>query len=125
MRLAGEAASFEHRRRFFALAAKIMRQVVVDHARARRAHKRGGDLQRITLAESPAGGPTEGIDALDLDQALGRLRQMDPQLHEVVELRFFGGLGHAQVAEVLGLSLRTVERRSRLALAWLRGELEA
>ena len=123
MRLAGDSASFEHRTRFFALAAKIMRQVVVDHARARKAQKRGGDRSPITLMDAAAAGSRE-LDVLDIDQALERLRAMDEYLHRLIELRFFGGLAQPEIADVLGLSLRTVERRSRLALAWLRGELE-
>ncbi len=117
MRLAGDAASFEHRIRFFALAAKIMRHVVVDHARARRAGKRGGDRRRITLTEDAGVVHGGEIDVLDLDQALERLRAMDEELHRLIELRFFGGLAHPDIAEVLGVPLRTVERRSRLALA--------
>jgi RNA polymerase sigma factor (TIGR02999 family) len=124
MRLAGDTASFEHRSRFFALAAKIMRQVVVDHARTRKAQKRGGDRRPITLLDAAAVGNGGGIDVLDLDQALERLRARDEGLHRMIELRFFGGLTQPEIADVLGLSLRTVERRSRLALAWLRGELD-
>lgn len=123
LRLAGQDASFENRRQFFALAARVIRSVLVDAARARAAEKRGGGRQRVTLAEGMALGGADELDFLDLHAAMERLRTLDEDLHELVELRFFGGLGHADVSALLGVSLSTVEKRWRLARAWLRGEL--
>lgn len=125
LRFAGEGARFENRHRFYAFAAKIMRSVLCDHARARGALKRGGLRQRITLAEDARVGGEADLDLLDLDHALQRLEAMDPDLHRMVELRFFAGLSHPEIAELTGVPLRTVERRWALARAWLSGELGA
>jgi RNA polymerase sigma factor (TIGR02999 family) len=114
---------FEGRERFFALASRIMRSVLVDHARARQAEKRGGDRRPITLVgDEPVAARSE-LDVLEVDEALQRMKDMDPELHRLVELRFFGGLSHPEIARLLGISLRTVERNWRLARAWLHGEL--
>jgi RNA polymerase sigma factor (TIGR02999 family) len=123
IRLSDRGGIFEHRRAFFAFAARIMHSVLVDHARARGALKRGGDRGRITIAGDSARGAE--LDFVELHEALARLQAQDPELHDLVELRFFSGLGHAEIAELLGVSLSTVERRWRLARAWLRGELGA
>ena len=112
------------RAQFFALAAKVMRSVLVDHARRRGAHKRGGGAVAVAdaAAEPALAGPD--IDVLALDEALTRLAEFDAPLARLVELRFFAGLAHADVAACLGCSVRTVEERWRLARAWLRSELE-
>jgi RNA polymerase sigma factor (TIGR02999 family) len=123
IRLADRGGIFEHRRQFFAFAARIMHSVLVDHARARGALKRGGDRGRITVAGDA---PGEGeLDFVELHEALERLQALDPVLHDLVELRFFSGLAHEEIAGLLDVSLSTVERRWRLARAWLRGELGA
>lgn len=125
IRFAGSAASFETRQHFFALAAKVMRSVLVDHARASAAQKRGGGERQITLAEDAGLVPERNLDVLDLDEALKRLEELDPDLHRLVELRFFSGLSHPEIAALTDVPLRTVERRWSLARAWLRGELGA
>jgi RNA polymerase sigma factor (TIGR02999 family) len=117
-------ASWQDRAHFLACAARLMRQVLVDHARARRADKRGGALVRVTLGEETlmAGGPE--VDFLALDAALDRLAEQDEQKGRIVELRYFGGLSNEETAEALGVSPRTVKRGWALARAWLRRELD-
>jgi len=113
------------RAHFFRLAASAMRSILVDHARARRRVKRGGDRLRVTLDEPlVSSGAADGLpDLLDLDAALQRLSEMDPQLGEIVEARFFGGLTVPETAALTGVSARTVERGWRVARAWLLQEL--
>lgn len=124
LRLVGGAPlAFAGREPFYALASRIMRSVLVDHARARAAQKRGGDRARVTLQGDERSADASEVDVLALDEALVRLQAMDPELHRLVELRFFGGLAHPEIARTLGVSLRTVERNWRLARAWLHGEL--
>ena len=107
------------RRHFFALAARVMRQVLVDHARRRGRDKRGGGEQPKPLEGALALAEVEGVDVLDLDTALEELAGLDARQARVVELRFFGGLEAQEVAEVLEVSLSTVERDWRAARAWL------
>lgn len=117
---------FEGKRAFYGFASRVMRSVLVDHARALEADKRGGGRDRISItvaAENAAGGARSDLDVLDLNGALERLEEFDPELAEIVELRFFGGLRHPEIAEQVGRSLRTVERQWRLARAWLHSEL--
>ena len=103
-----------------ALAAKAMRQVCIDHARAMRAQKRGGDWQRITITNAqPEHGSELVIDLLDLDSVLEELGNYDERQLRVVELRFFGGMSAKQIADVLGISPKRVELDWRMARAWL------
>lgn len=103
-----------------ALAAKAMRQVCIDHARAVRAQKRGGDWQRVTITNAqPEHGSELVFDLLDLDTVLEELGNYDERQLRVVELRFFGGLSAKQIAEVLGISPKRVELDWRMARAWL------
>jgi len=115
---------WRNRAHFFGVAAGMMRRILVDHARRRRAEKRGGDWERVTLAgdEAAAGGQKD-IDALALDEALGRLAAIDPQQERIVELRYFGGLTIDETAEVIGISAATVVREWTIAKAWLRCDL--
>lgn len=112
---------WEDRSHFFRVAAGAMRRVLVDHARARAALKRGGDRRRIAL-EDPSD-TRQPVDLIALDDALARLEQIDPRQRAVVELRFFGGLDVEETARALGVSPRTVEEDWRLARAWLRRSL--
>ena len=116
-------AGWQDRMQFLGVAAKAMRRILVDYARSHRAAKRGGSWERAPLDDAVvhAGGRAENLVALD--DALVRLARFDEQKARVVELRFFGGLTVAEVAEVLGVSHRTVERDWTLAKAWLRGEV--
>jgi RNA polymerase sigma factor (TIGR02999 family) len=123
---AGSPASLDlsSRAQFFALAATVMRSVLVDHARRRSALKRGGGAIAVagSAAEPVAGAPD--LDVLALDEALTRLAAFDAGLARLVELRFFDGLSHADLAAHFDCSVRTVEERWRLARAWLKAELE-
>jgi RNA polymerase sigma factor (TIGR02999 family) len=121
-----EGFVIENRRQFFSLTSKAMRLVLVDHARARHAEKRGGDRVRITLDGEPAGSmeQQEEIDVLDVHGALEELGRVDAELAAVVELRYFGGLSVQEAAEALGLPQRTLERRLQVAGAWLRERLD-
>lgn len=109
----------ESRLHFFNIASKAMRHVLADHARARAAAKRGGDALRVTLDDASNPGALDAADVVAIDEALEGLVRVDPELARIVELRFFGGLEHAEVATVLGTSLRSVERGWRVARAWL------
>jgi len=115
---------WRNRAHFFGVAAGLMRRILVDHARRRRAEKRGGGWERVTLAgnEAATDGPKE-IDVLALDEALERLAQFDPQQERIVELRYFGGLTIDETAEVVGISAATVVREWTIAKAWLRADL--
>lgn len=104
---------------FFAFTAGLMRQILVDHARTKKAEKRGGDVVFVEMPEvaDPAGNRPLGI--LDLEQVLCELESKDPRKARLIELRFFGGLTHPEIAEVLKVSLGTVERDWRFARAFL------
>ncbi len=110
---------YASRAHFLGMAAKAMRSVVVDQARARGAEKRGGGMRRLTLTEDALVVEEQAHHLLALDEALDRLAALDEQLARIVELRFFGQLTHDEIAEVLGVSSRTVERGWRTARAWL------
>lgn len=120
LRLVGsEEADWQSRQHFFAVSARAMRQVLIDHARARAAEKRGGDRQRVPLDAVLVEIEERAVDLLALEEALERLTEVDEQLARIVELRFFTGLDHGEAAAALGLSTRTVERGWRTAKAWL------
>lgn len=111
--------TLNNRTHFFSVAAKLMRQILVDHARRQHADKRGGDATMVSLEDvSPAARPPS-VDVLALDQALEALSAIDAQQCRVVELRFFAGLNIAEAAEALEISTATVEREWALARAWL------
>jgi RNA polymerase sigma factor (TIGR02999 family) len=115
---------WQSRAHFFGIAANLMRQILVDHARRRAADKRGGaDLQRLSLTQAERVAEGEGVDVLALNEALERLAAFDPQQARIVELKFFAGLTIEETAEVLGLSHATIERDWKLARAWLKREL--
>jgi RNA polymerase sigma factor (TIGR02999 family) len=112
----------ESRQHFFALASQLMREILVDYARGRRAAKRdGGD--RLTLDEAAVLSGSKGVDLLVLDDALNELAKMSPRQSRIVELKFFGGLQTGEVAEVLEVSTATVERDWAVARAWLHREI--
>ncbi|MGE5246633.1 MAG: ECF-type sigma factor, partial [Betaproteobacteria bacterium] len=122
-RLVGGDASAGDRVHFMSLAARVMRRLLVDHARARRRAKRGGPQLVMTLSEVEAVAPGAVDRLVDIDEALGRLKALDVRKHSVVEMSVFGGMTHAEIAAVLGISIPTVERDARMARAWLRSEL--
>ncbi len=120
-------ARWENRAHFYAVAAQMMRRILVDHARARLAAKRGGSAVMVSLSDVGhlAGTSPEGrvCDVLAIDKALERLASRDPEQVRIVEFRFFAGLSVEETAAVLGLSPRTIKREWRLAKAWLFREL--
>lgn len=123
LRLLGKSApALENRNHFLRAASQTMRRVLVDHARARNAAKRGGGLT-ILRDQDPGQAAEQPIDILALDDALTRLAEAEPRWAQVVELRFFAGLEVTEAAEVLGISTATVKRDWRFARAWLAHEL--
>ncbi len=111
------------RTHFFAVGAEMLRRVLVDAARARKAQKRGGGWARVTLSGAGELSGMEAADVAALDDALRDLMEADERAARVVELRFFGGLGDAEIAAILGVSERTVRNDWRMARAWLRRAL--
>lgn len=123
MRLVGDDRRWTDRRHFFAVASSLMRNILVDYARSRNAAKRGGGA-RVELKDSDRSQPPGRLeDLLSLDEALSRLSKLDERQCRIVEMRFFGGLSEEEIAEVLGISARTVKRDWTLARAWLHNEL--
>ncbi|MFN2513502.1 MAG: sigma-70 family RNA polymerase sigma factor [Pyrinomonadaceae bacterium] len=120
-----KGASMQHRAQFFGLPAKVMRDILVDHARKRLATKRGGQQLRVSLSQAERFGLKPEVDLLALDDALKELAATNPQHSRVIELRFFGGLTIEETAEVMNLSHATTERYWSFARAWLRRELGA
>jgi len=116
-------AQWQDRSHFLAIAAQMMRRILVDHARRRAARKREGMRERVGLESHLAGPDDNGIDLAAVDEAVSRLTQFDPPLGQLVELRYFGGLTIEETAEVLGTSPATVKRDWTVAKAWLRREL--
>ena len=114
---------WRNRAHFYGIAAQIMRRILVDHARAQRAEKRGAGWERVPLIEEEMPASAGDVDVLALDEALARLAAFDPQQAQIVELRYFGGLTIDEVAEVVGVSAATVVREWTIAKAWLRAEL--
>ena len=126
LRLTGQGKiQWRSRKHFFSIAARLMRQVLVDHARQVHRLKRGGGAQRVTLEEAGLVIPGRTTDVLALDTALEQLAAFDQRKAKVVELRFFGGLTAEEVAEQMHLSRATVTREWRCARAWLLAELDS
>jgi RNA polymerase sigma-70 factor (ECF subfamily) len=118
--LGAQPIAYNDRAHFFAVAAQTMRRILIDHARARIAEKRGGVQQRVGLSAVDGWNPIQrDEDLLAVDHVLGKLEKADPRAARVVELRFFGGLTEDEVADVLGVSTITVKRDWRAARAWL------
>jgi len=116
---------WRNRGHFLALAATAMRRILVNHALAHKAAKRGGGQARVTLHEVAASMEERAFDLVELDEALQRFAAIDEQAAKIVELRFFAGLKEKEIAELLDVSTRTVERGWRLARAWLKKEMKA
>jgi RNA polymerase sigma factor (TIGR02999 family) len=112
-----------NRAHFCGVAAAILRRILVDHARARQAAKRGGDRERVDITDVEAPGQPSCVDLLTLDGLLDELKRLQPRHHRVVELRFFGGLSVEETARVLGVSAETVKLDWRAARAWLQARL--
>ena len=118
-----EAQGWQNRAHFYAVAAKLMRHILVDFARSRQRIKRGGALEQVSLDEALTITDNDTAELLDLDKALTALSKLDERQSQVVELRFFGGLTEPEIAEVLKVSERTVQSDWRLARSWLLREL--
>jgi len=115
---------WQDRAHFLGISARLMRRVLVDYARRRGFHKRGGDAQRVTLQDDLVRTPDPAFDVVALDRALEALAKFDMRKSRIVELRFFGGLSVEETADVLQVSTDTVKRDWRLAKLWLLRELE-
>lgn len=122
LRLLGQnPVKWRSRGHFFSIAAGLMRRIFVDHARKRKSQKEGAEMPPVTLSEGPG---VKDVDLLALDEALAELEKLDPRQREIVELRFFAGLSQEEIAKALGISRPAIERRWRLARAWLYRRLE-
>ena len=115
---------WQNRAHFFGIAARMMRRILTDHARRRAYGKHGGGLRRVRLDDVPEVAVTSDPDIVAVDEALVELKQVDEALAKIVELRFFGGMEHDEIAAVLGVSNATVRRRFRVAKAWLYRRLD-
>lgn len=123
IKLVEQSVAWQSRAHFFGIAARLMRQLLVDYARTRQRIKRGADWRRISLTAADGLAPEQTLDLLALDDALETLAKVDPQRCHIVELRFFGGLTIEETAQVMAISTPTVERGWRAARAWLQTEL--
>ena len=124
LKLVGQTqVDWQGRAHFLAIAAQAMRQILVDHARRHRAAKRGGNRHRIALDDNLVIESNRDVDLLAIEDALTKLTKLDPRQAQMIELRFFGGLGIAEVAKVMGISKRSAEREWTMVRAWLRREL--
>ena len=126
LRLGGyQGVRWQNRAHFFAIAAQLMRRILVDHARARNSIKRGAPEPRLMLQSEGLPRNNTRWDLIALNQAMTRLAEFDPRKNQVVELRVFGRLTNSEIAEFVGVSEITVKRDWKLALAWLRKQLES
>ena len=121
---AQRSARWQNRAQFFALAAQAMRRLLVDYARTQQRIKRGGKQQKVPLDEAVLVSPDGTDQLIALHESLSRLEKLDPRQSHIVELRYFGGLTVEEVAEVLGVSSKTVTREWNTAKAWLYGDLK-
>jgi len=115
--------NWQNRAHFFGVAARLMRQILINHAEARRAAKRGGEAERVSLNDVDHFAVEHEIDLIALNEALTNLERIDPQQGQIVELRYFSGLTIEEIAEVISVSPATVKREWSTARAWLRREL--
>lgn len=123
LRLADADVEWRNRTHFLSVAARVMRRILVEWARARRAAKRGGDDIRVTLTDGFSSPAADPVDVIDLDQAMERLQRLDARQAQVVELSYFGGLTYPEIGSMLAISEATVDRDLRHARAWLKREL--
>lgn len=121
--LSSPSHQWNDREHFFRVAAKAMRNLLVDHARSKRSLKRGGEALRVSLDVAEGAIPSREVDLVALDDTIRKLEETDPRLSHVFELRYLVGLSVEQTAEALGVSARTIELDSRLIRAWLQREL--
>lgn len=119
LRLAGAETDWQDRVQFYAVAARMMRRILVDHARARSRQKRGSGAEKVSLDEAIMVGEENSLDLVDLDEALQRLAELDARKSQIVELLFFGGMTVEESAAALSISPATLHRELKLAKAWL------
>jgi RNA polymerase sigma factor (TIGR02999 family) len=119
LRLADQKVVWQNRAHFFAVTARVMRHILIDHARRRRYAKHGGDARQVSIDEAAAMSLERAAELIALEEALDELAQLDGRKSQVVELRYFGGLSLEETAETLNVSLMTVRRDWRAAKAWL------
>lgn len=120
LRLVGARVDWKGRAHFYALAARTMRRILVNHANAKAAEKRGGAAVRVTLIEDGVEGDAGGRDLIDLDRGLKALASEDERVADLLELHYFGGLGYRDAGEVVGVSEATAKRDLRFGKAWMR-----
>jgi len=123
LRLVDSEITLQDRVHFYVISARLLRRILVDHAKSRNRHKRGGEFQKIPLDEAVLVGPESDHGILELDEALRRLAAQDQRKSELIELLFFGGLTYDEAAAALKISPATVHRELTLAKAWLHREL--
>lgn len=116
---------FQNRTQFFSLAAKMMRNILVDYAKSKNAVKRGGDMQKVSLEKTIVAVPEMDLDIIALDSELKKLSEIDEIKSQIVELKFFGGLTTKEIAEIVNKSISTVEREWAFSRAWLHQKLKA
>lgn len=125
LQMADADVDWNGRAHFYAVAARQMRRLLIDHARGKHRSKRGGDQIRVTLVEDSVPTQNASLDLLDLNHALEELARQDVRKAEIIELHVFGGLSYEEMAQLLGISAATVKRDLRFARAWLTRELRA
>jgi RNA polymerase sigma factor (TIGR02999 family) len=123
LKLVDASVGWQDRAHFLAVAARIMRNILVDHAKARRREKRGGDNLRVTFYEADLSGADTEPDILDLEDAITRLSAFDERKAKVIEMNFYGGMTYEEIGEALGISAATIDRDLRVAKAWLQRDL--
>lgn len=123
VKLVNVDVTWQDRAHFYSLAARMMRRLLVDHANARNAAKRGGGAIKVTLNEAVVSAAATDADLLDLEEALQGLANLDPRKAELIELQYFGGLSFKEMQKVTGFSSSTLDRDLRIARAWLKDQL--
>ncbi len=123
LKMCDKGEDWQNRAHFFAIAARAMRQILVDHARTKRRQKRGGDEIQVTLYEANIAGVNGDTDLLDVEAALEKLQLADERKAQIVELSFYGGMTYDEIAEAMNISASTVDRELRFSKAWLQRAL--
>lgn len=123
LKLCDSGSDWQNRAHFLAIAARSMRQILVDHARAKHRHKRGGDDIQVTLHEANIAGVVSDPNLLDVELALEKLQRIDARKAQIVELSFYGGMTYDEIAATMSLSAATVDRELRFSRAWLQRAL--
>lgn len=123
LKLFDNSVTWQNRAHFLAIAARSMRQILVDHARSKKSQKRGGGEFMVTLHDTQVADGHSEPDLLDIEDALDRLADADPRKADIVELSFYGGMTYDEIGEALGISAATVDRELRFSRAWLRKEM--